>query len=217
MKRIIAAGILFSAFVVAILIASRTELVQPAVAQSKTREVPKFEVDPSWPRLPAKWVFGQVSSVSIDDRGHAWILQRPTTVRTDQKSMVAPPVLEFDADGNYVQGWGGPGEGYDWPEIFDIADGSAVEARGLVRRGRGDRAVADAHDAVALGEIVVVGVDVNRLREAPVRMSEDEHDCSVRNVGHLAVVDEVAAELGEAVVAFGRGRGGAEPDRVACG
>ena len=27
----------------------------------------------------------------------------------------APPVMEFDSDGNYLRGWGGPGEGYDWP------------------------------------------------------------------------------------------------------
>jgi DNA-binding beta-propeller fold protein YncE len=27
----------------------------------------------------------------------------------------APPVLEFDADGNLVGSWGGAGEGYDWP------------------------------------------------------------------------------------------------------
>ncbi|MDP1795069.1 MAG: hypothetical protein Q8K63_13120 [Acidimicrobiales bacterium] len=27
----------------------------------------------------------------------------------------APPVVEFDADGNYLRGWGGPGEGYEWP------------------------------------------------------------------------------------------------------
>jgi DNA-binding beta-propeller fold protein YncE len=27
----------------------------------------------------------------------------------------APPVLEFDAEGNVVGSWGGPGEGYDWP------------------------------------------------------------------------------------------------------
>jgi hypothetical protein len=46
-----------------------------------------------------------------------WILQRPLSVRTDQKERAAPPVLEFDADGLFVQGWGGPGEGYDWPEI----------------------------------------------------------------------------------------------------
>ena len=26
----------------------------------------------------------------------------------------APPVLEFDPDGNLVNGWGGPGEGFEW-------------------------------------------------------------------------------------------------------
>ena len=28
----------------------------------------------------------------------------------------APAVIEFDLHGNFVQGWGGPGEGYDWPK-----------------------------------------------------------------------------------------------------
>src|SRR4029453_17228376 len=28
----------------------------------------------------------------------------------------APPVMEFDPEGNLVQAWGGPGAGYDWPE-----------------------------------------------------------------------------------------------------
>jgi DNA-binding beta-propeller fold protein YncE len=27
----------------------------------------------------------------------------------------APPVLEFDQEGNLVQGWGAPGPGYEWP------------------------------------------------------------------------------------------------------
>jgi DNA-binding beta-propeller fold protein YncE len=98
-------------------------------AQRQAREVPVFEVDPSWPRLPAKWVFGQVSSVSIDDRGHAWILQRPSSVRADQKDSVAPPVLEFDDAGNFVQGWGGPGAGYDWPET---EHGIYVDPKGYV-------------------------------------------------------------------------------------
>ena len=74
------------------------------------REVPQFEVDASWPKLPAKWVWGQVSSVSVDERDHAWILQRPGTIHTDQKGRAAPPVMEFDAQGNFVQGWGGPGQ-----------------------------------------------------------------------------------------------------------
>ena len=91
---------------------------QAALAQAPAppRMIPHFEVDPSWPTLPSKWVWGQVSSVSIDSGGHAWILQRPSTVRNDQKAMAAPPVLEFDEAGNFIQGWGGPGPGYDWPE-----------------------------------------------------------------------------------------------------
>jgi DNA-binding beta-propeller fold protein YncE len=30
--------------------------------------------------------------------------------------LAAPPVLEFDPAGNLVGHWGGPGQGYDWPE-----------------------------------------------------------------------------------------------------
>ena len=93
------------------------------------REVPQFEVDASWPKLPAKWVWGQVSSVSVDERDHAWILQRPGTIRTDQKGRAAPPVMEFDAQGNFVQGWGGPGQGYEWPEI---EHGIYVDPKGYV-------------------------------------------------------------------------------------
>ena len=40
----------------------------PAAAQ--TREIPKFEVDPSWPKLPSKYVWGQVSSGSLPNAPH---------------------------------------------------------------------------------------------------------------------------------------------------
>jgi DNA-binding beta-propeller fold protein YncE len=72
-----------------------------------------------------------VSSVSIDENGHAWILQRPTTVRADQKAkgMAAPPVLEFDENGNFLRGWGGPGAGYDWPET---EHGIYADPRGFI-------------------------------------------------------------------------------------
>src|ERR1700677_1646750 len=88
----------------------------PQTPPAAPRMIPHFEVDPTWPKLPSKWVWGQVSSVSIDSEGNAWILQRPSTVRNDQKGEAAPPVLEFDEAGNFIQGWGGPGPGYDWPE-----------------------------------------------------------------------------------------------------
>jgi hypothetical protein len=107
----------------------------PAAAQfprNQAGEVPRFEADASWAKLPDKWVWGQVSSVSIDDKGHAWVLQRPSTVRADQKGKAAPPVLEFDQNGNFVQGWGGPGAGYDWPEI---EHGVYVDPKGFVWLG----------------------------------------------------------------------------------
>ena len=90
---------------------------EAAPAPKAAREAPRFEVDPTWPKLPPRYIFGQVSSVSIDEQGHAWVLQRPSSLRTDQKDKAAPPVIEFDEQGNFVQAWGGPGQGYDWPEV----------------------------------------------------------------------------------------------------
>src|SRR5712691_13470179 len=75
------------------------------------REVPKFEVDPSWPKIPNGWTLGQVSSVASDEQDNIWILHRPRTVKPGVKT--GPPVMEFDQAGNYIKGWGGPGEGYD--------------------------------------------------------------------------------------------------------
>ncbi len=90
-------------------------------------EGPSFKVDPFWPKqLPNNWIFGQVASVAIDAKGHIWVLQRPNSLTLDEKGAFtspkiskccapAPPVIEFDQEGNVVQAWGGPGEGYEWP------------------------------------------------------------------------------------------------------
>ena len=80
---------------------------------------PSFELDAAWPKVPAKWKLGNVSSVAVDERDHVWIIQRPQgegVVPADKKSTVAPPVMEFDAEGNLLQAWGGPGNGYEWPQ-----------------------------------------------------------------------------------------------------
>ena len=101
----------------------------PPAQTPQMREVPRFEVDPTWPKLPSKWVWGQVSSVSIDEDGNAWILQRPSTVRADQKDKAAPPILVFNEAGDFIKAWGGPGEGYDWPET---EHGIYVDPKGFV-------------------------------------------------------------------------------------
>jgi DNA-binding beta-propeller fold protein YncE len=85
-----------------------------------------FEVDPYWPKpLPNRWVLGSTIGLSVDAQDHVWIVHRPGTVEDNLKAAdlklgecckVAPDVLEFDAEGNLVNSWGGPGEGYEWPE-----------------------------------------------------------------------------------------------------
>ena len=77
--------------------------------------VPTFQVDPAWPTISNDWQFGQVASVAVDAEDHVWILQRPGTLNPEEQERAAPPVLEFDQAGNFVQAWGGPAEGYDWP------------------------------------------------------------------------------------------------------
>ena len=85
------------------------------LAQGASQRMPAFEVDPSWPKLPNNWVTGIVSSVTVDRHDHVWILQRPRSVAENLKAQAAPPVLEFDADGKFLNAWGGEGQGYDWP------------------------------------------------------------------------------------------------------
>ena len=79
--------------------------------------VPTYELDPSWPpALPDGMVMGVPTSVAVDTRDHVWVLHRPRTTPDDQRANVAPPVLEFDAAGAFVQAWGGPADGHDWPD-----------------------------------------------------------------------------------------------------
>ncbi len=90
---------------------------------------PNFRVDPFWPKpLPNDWLMGEIAGLAVDERDHVWVNQRPRSLSADELGaaqdppisiccMPAPQVLEFDPEGNLVQSWGGPGEGYEWPGI----------------------------------------------------------------------------------------------------
>src|SRR5215468_9466229 len=90
------------------------------VAQS-AKQVPSFKVDPLWPKpLPNHWLVGAVAGVALDSKDHVWIIHRPSTLQPNEiraSHRGAPPVLEFDSEGNLVSSWGGPGKGYEWPEL----------------------------------------------------------------------------------------------------
>ena len=90
-------------------------------AQDGGAQVPRYDVDPFWPKpLPNRWILGAVAGVTVDARDHVWIVHRPSTLQPNETRSIwraAPPVLEFDANGNLVSSWGGPGTGYEWPDL----------------------------------------------------------------------------------------------------
>jgi DNA-binding beta-propeller fold protein YncE len=63
---------------------------------------------------------GAVVGVAVDARDHVWITHRPSTLQPNETRSIwraAPPVLEFDEQGTLVSSWGGPGPGYEWPQL----------------------------------------------------------------------------------------------------
>jgi len=87
--------------------------------------VPHYEVDAAWPKpLPNNWLIGQIGGLAVDKHDHVWVNQRPRSLTDDEKGGVpnlptrstprslcckpAPSVMEFDAEGNLLQAWGGP-------------------------------------------------------------------------------------------------------------
>jgi len=116
-------------------------LERRAAVSAAGLEAPRFEVDPLWPKpLPNHWILGMTVGVSVDAQDHIWIVHRTNTYErmeiyatakppASECCVPAPPVLEFDEAGNLIGHWGGPGEGYDWP---DSNHGISVDYKGNV-------------------------------------------------------------------------------------
>jgi DNA-binding beta-propeller fold protein YncE len=104
-------------------------------AQAPSKAVlPTFQFDPAWAKLPENMKFGGLMGLAIDSHDHLWVVGRKAMVKDQEQA--APYVVELDTTGKYVQGWGGPGEGYEWPVdwphgIFvDYQDNVWICARG---------------------------------------------------------------------------------------
>jgi len=125
-KRNVYLGAAFLALLIALFIGQSLLEKATTVQGSAVVMAPRFEVDPMWPKpLPNNWYIGMTIGVGVDAQDHVWIVHRPDTLSpnesaADQKTGAccskAPPVLEFDQAGNLIGHWGGPGEGYEWPE-----------------------------------------------------------------------------------------------------
>src|SRR5213595_341297 len=115
-------------------------------AQSPVREG-GYAVDAAWPKpLPNNWTLGQVAGIAVDARDHVWLIHRPKTLIDEEKGaalspprakccVAAPPVIEFDGEGNLLRAWGGPGAGYEW---FENEHGIYVDTQGNVWVGGND-------------------------------------------------------------------------------
>jgi DNA-binding beta-propeller fold protein YncE len=109
-----------------------TVALLPHNAAAQGRSLPTFEVDKTWPKVPAGMKVGDPSSIAIDAQGDAWVLNRPRTLKGDDKNHAAPPIMIFDPNGNYIRGWGGDGQGYQWPER---EHGITIDYKGFVWLG----------------------------------------------------------------------------------
>jgi hypothetical protein len=121
---------------------------QTVAAQS----APTYRVAPLWPQpFPDdSWVIGSVSGVAVDSQNHVWVVHRGNdSLEGNEKGMIpavgrggapgipsssvccmsAPVVLEYDAAGKYLGGWGGPSSTYAWPQT---SGGIAVDGKGNV-------------------------------------------------------------------------------------
>ena len=123
-----AAGAAFAATIIALGVGQA--LVQRyAEAQGASVQAPRFEVDPLWPKpLPNNWLLGWTIGVWVDEQDYVWIIHRGAGgLHNNEKGAelnppiaeccrTAPPILVFDPEGNLVRSWGGPGQGYEWPQ-----------------------------------------------------------------------------------------------------
>ena len=115
------------------------------------QQIPKYKVEATWPKeLPNNWIMGQVGGMAMDRQDHIWVMQRPGSNTVDelgaspapqrsQCCIAAPPVLAFDAQGNLLQSWGGPGQGFSWPSLehgiyVDANDNVWISGSGITDR-----------------------------------------------------------------------------------
>jgi DNA-binding beta-propeller fold protein YncE len=162
-----------------------------ATTEAQPGQVPVFEVDPLWPQpLPNHWLLGSAIGVGIDSRDHVFVIHRresfnerteigaATDPPTGSCCIPAPNILEFDPEGNLVNAWGGPGEGYDWPTSnhglsLDAKDNIWIGGNGsmdshilkfsrdgdfLMQVGEANRAV-DSHASDHFGRVAKISFD----------------------------------------------------------
>ncbi len=121
-------------------------------ALAQDSQVPAFEVDPLWPMpLEYPYILGPVSGVAVAPDGNVIILTRQdgfnngneinSVTGTGTCCTPSQAVLEYAPDGRLVRQWGGPGDGYVWPQR---PHGIAIDPEGNLWIGGGVASAAPA-------------------------------------------------------------------------
>ncbi len=182
----------------------QSRLQDVAIAAANDVMAPHFLVDPFWPKpLPNRWLMGRSIGVDVDERDHIFVVHRDQeamfALRTEiglyagvsECCTPAPPILEFDLEGNLVKAWGGPKDGapYVWPASnhgIEIAPNGDVWIGG---NGGGD------------SHILVFSRDGDYIRTVGVPGNERNSN----STEHFAQVAEIAIDVAanEAYIADG--------------
>jgi DNA-binding beta-propeller fold protein YncE len=94
-------------------------------------QAPALRVQPLWPQpMPDHQVFGSITGIAVDAQDHVWVVHRGAdSLESNEKGMLlsppsssvccaaAPFIVEFDSAGKRLAGFGGPGQGYQWPTV----------------------------------------------------------------------------------------------------
>src|SRR6266576_5575958 len=84
-----------------------------AYAELKSGPQLPLHVVKDWAKLPAGWNFGECAGVAVDKDDNVWVYNRGKH-----------PVIQFDKNGNFLQGWG--------EDIMTSAHGIKVDADGAI-------------------------------------------------------------------------------------
>jgi hypothetical protein len=91
---------------------------QSAADSRHPQKVHRYQVDSTWPKpFPTTpdpvtgrartWIPGEVAGTCVDSRDHVFIVTRGNLIAPEEvKGIAAPPVMEFDTEGNTVASWG---------------------------------------------------------------------------------------------------------------
>lgn len=190
-------------------------LMLAVTPSARGQAVPRYKVDPSWPKpLPNNWIMWNSTGLVVDKDDHIWVQHHPRQVSaTDAAAAFNPPMAEccipaptyvqFDAQGNVLKSWGGAGFVPDWP-IFE--HGLFIDREGNFwfggnfQGGNGNNllaAIPKPKDLMADRQVLKFSPDYKQLLEIghPSNAPTNNQDTSILGAPSELFVDDDAHEV----------------------